>query len=153
MTFFREAFWTPERIGELKTRLVNGESFSLIASEMGAKSRNAVAGIVNRLGLSESRPAKLPKPPKPPRLPNGWRVHQPMLPAEPSSAFRCSLLELGPMTCHYPIGDPGDEDFRFCGSPAAKFPGPYCAHHGKLCHRPARERDHSELVAIADKAA
>src|SRR5690606_40678326 len=43
-------------------------------------------------------------------------------------AKRVGLLELTERVCKWPIGDPNDEDFAFCG--LAAVPGqPYCPHH------------------------
>ena len=43
------------------------------------------------------------------------------------------LMELKPDHCRWPIGHPGDADFRFCGlkSPAGQ---PYCAGHAAKAH-------------------
>jgi hypothetical protein len=49
------------------------------------------------------------------------------------------LCALTPETCHWPLGDPRDRDFRFCGAPAIE--PPYCAHHRALAYlapRPGR---------------
>src|SRR5580692_10782283 len=36
---------------------------------------------------------------------------------EPDPKFRCSLMQLDSSTCRYPIGDPTEPDFPFCGAP------------------------------------
>jgi hypothetical protein len=36
---------------------------------------------------------------------------------EPDPKFRCSLMQLDSSTCRYPIGDPTEPDFQFCGAP------------------------------------
>jgi GcrA cell cycle regulator len=49
----------------------------------------------------------------------------------------CGLLELSAATCRWPIGDPGDADFAFCG--AAPFKDyPYCMGHCLIAYRPDR---------------
>ena len=45
------------------------------------------------------------------------------MPMPPAPKERAS----GP-SCNWPIGDPGDADFRFCGQPASSGK-PYCAEH------------------------
>jgi GcrA cell cycle regulator len=54
-------------------------------------------------------------------------------------ARRISLLELTERTCKWPIGDPTDEDFAFCG--LACVPGkPYCQHHVAVAFQPMSSR-------------
>jgi GcrA cell cycle regulator len=45
-----------------------------------------------------------------------------------------STLDLNERMCRWPIGHPGDNDFRFCG--AQRIPGrPYCLDHCALAYR------------------
>jgi GcrA cell cycle regulator len=54
-------------------------------------------------------------------------------------ARRITLLELTERTCKWPIGDPTDEDFAFCG--LACVPGkPYCQHHVAVAFQPMSSR-------------
>lgn len=54
-------------------------------------------------------------------------------------ARRVDLLELTERTCKWPIGDPNDEDFAFCG--LAAVPGkPYCPHHVAVAFQPMSSR-------------
>lgn len=54
-------------------------------------------------------------------------------------ARRVTLLELSERTCKWPIGDPTDEDFAFCGLPSV--PGkPYCPHHVAVAFQPMSSR-------------
>ena len=54
-------------------------------------------------------------------------------------ARRISLLELTERTCKWPIGDPTEEDFAFCG--LACVPGkPYCQHHVAVAFQPMSSR-------------
>lgn len=70
-------------------------------------------------------------------------VHQPVLrPAKevviPLSE-RVTIMELREQMCRWPLGDPGREDFRFCGG--RNVPGiPYCGHHAQLAYQPTMER-------------
>jgi len=49
----------------------------------------------------------------------------------------CKLEELDDTTCRFPIGDPGEAGFHFCGElPLAG--APYCAHHAGIAYRFAR---------------
>ncbi len=54
-------------------------------------------------------------------------------------ARHLTLLELTERTCKWPIGDPTDEDFSFCGLPAV--PGkPYCQNHVSVAFQPMSTR-------------
>jgi GcrA cell cycle regulator len=47
----------------------------------------------------------------------------------------CSLMDLGATTCRWPVGEPDQENFAFCG--AAPFPRyPYCLAHCLIAYRP-----------------
>jgi hypothetical protein len=39
--------------------------------------------------------------------------------------------------CKWPLGDPGEKDFRFCGDPA-RSGGVYCVEHDAAAHAPTR---------------
>lgn len=48
---------------------------------------------------------------------------------------RKSLMDLEPNDCRWPIGDPQEKDFGFCGKP--KLPGTsYCSHHASRAFVP-----------------
>jgi GcrA cell cycle regulator len=47
----------------------------------------------------------------------------------------CGLLELSDGTCRWPVGDPGEADFLFCGAAPFK-PYPYCVGHCLIAYRP-----------------
>ena len=54
-------------------------------------------------------------------------------------AKRIDLLELTERTCKWPIGDPTDDDFAFCGLSAV--PGkPYCEYHVAVAFQPMSSR-------------
>ncbi|WP_310620994.1 GcrA family cell cycle regulator [Flexibacterium corallicola] len=52
---------------------------------------------------------------------------------------RATILSLNERTCKWPIGDPGGEDFHFCGR-QSDGSTPYCAHHRRVAYQPVSER-------------
>ena len=72
------------------------------------------------------RPAALPEP-KPVRL------------VDLSRGGRVTILHLSEKTCKWPIGDPGAEDFCFCGH-GPRDGSPYCEYHARLAYQPMQDR-------------
>lgn len=143
--------WTDDRVAMLRELWTKGLSASQIAVQLGGVSRNAVIGKAHRLGL-ESRPSpirgggggsrsrrnraisraiearalrgtmadeEIGGEPVVPR--NGEKITERPLapPARPISDVK---------DCLWPIGDPGEASFGFCGEETS--PGrPYCATH------------------------
>ena len=156
--------WTDERVELLKKLWADGLSASQIAGELGGITRNAVIGKVHRLGLSgraKAPSSSVPRQRKP-RAPSMFRASRPMMrgntalahmPAydyEPESepepieniipiGQRCTLLELDQEKCHWPIGDPGQPDFFFCGGKTTTGT-PYCGYHGRVAYQPPAAR-------------
>ncbi|MCR9236595.1 MAG: GcrA family cell cycle regulator [Alphaproteobacteria bacterium] len=52
---------------------------------------------------------------------------------------RASILTITEQTCKWPIGDPGGNDFHFCGHDS-KEGAPYCNYHCKVAYQPASDR-------------
>ena len=55
---------------------------------------------------------------------------------------RLALTELTERTCKWPIGDPLQEDFHFCGNDSGEST-PYCTYHARLAFQPSAERRRS----------
>ncbi|MGD1933930.1 MAG: GcrA family cell cycle regulator [Candidatus Phaeomarinobacter sp.] len=152
--------WTDERVEQLKQMWIDGLSASQSAARLGGVTRNAVIGKVHRLGLSgRGAPTRVtrrrPAAPRAPRSTTASSVPKreaaskkaAIAPApEPEELevisdpdAQANLLELNEQTCKWPIGDPGDENFHFCGQRSA--PGlPYCAAHAKMAYQPLPSR-------------
>jgi GcrA cell cycle regulator len=114
--------WTEERTELLRGLWLQGLTASQIAARMGAITRNAVIGKAHRMGLS-SRPSPIKQAVTPPPL-----VAKPQPPAKPP------VLAGGGRACSWPVGDPKESDFHFCG--AAVEPGrPYCAEHCAVAYQ------------------
>ena len=54
-------------------------------------------------------------------------------------ARKLDLLSLTERTCKWPIGDPTEESFHFCGLPSAAGK-PYCEHHVAVAFQPMSTR-------------
>jgi GcrA cell cycle regulator len=52
---------------------------------------------------------------------------------------RLSLVELSERTCKWPVGDPLQEGFHFCGNDSGDA-SPYCGYHAKMAFQPSSER-------------
>jgi len=52
---------------------------------------------------------------------------------------RLTLVELSERTCKWPVGDPLQDDFHFCGNDSGDA-SPYCGYHAKLAFQPSSER-------------
>lgn len=147
------AEWTDERTETCKRLWAQGLSCSQIAGQLGGVSRNGVIGKIHRLGLSgriktmSSRPRAARKPRRVINLEkimtirNGGaklvpiqileELEAPIIPP----AQRRSILQLTEQTCHFPIGDPRDADFFFCGG-VSICDLPYCGFHASLAYQP-----------------
>ncbi len=146
--------WTDERVATLRKLWAEGLSASQIAKQLGGVTRNAVIGKVHRLGLAgratPSRPAKRPvrtaRPrvigPMAPRLRPTSTMPTVVIPdLEPlklDDGRAASVLTLSDNMCKYPIGDPTDPAFAFCGRGSAN--GPYCSDHARLAYQPSQAK-------------
>jgi GcrA cell cycle regulator len=60
---------------------------------------------------------------------------------------RKTVTTLEPRDCRWPIGDPRQEDFHFCGEP--QVPGQsYCSEHLRLAFQPPRPRQHQTVPGM-----
>jgi len=114
--------WSEERVEMLKSLWSKGRTASQIAEELGDVTRNAVIGKVHRLGL-KSRPSPIH------RERERKRGFAPAPNAVDVRSRRVSERE-----CHWPIGNPREPGFHFCGAPA-EADRPYCAAHCAVAYR------------------
>lgn len=160
--------WTEERVELLKKLWTDGLSASQIAGRLGGVTRNAVIGKVHRLGLSgrattsriRSVRPRARVVPFPSRSINvQYRSHgnvalkalflpalNPQQAIEPHIeeldvplAERVDLLSLKECMCRWPLGDPQDEAFRFCGRKTSEG-ATYCEHHARIAYQPLQRR-------------
>ncbi|MBF0095505.1 MAG: global cell cycle regulator GcrA-like protein [Alphaproteobacteria bacterium] len=107
--------WTDERIAEL-VRLWNE---GLTTGEIGRQldvSKNAVVGKAHRLGLT-GRPSP---------------IRRAKAEKKEDTKIR-SVVDLSALTCRWPIGDPRDANFHFCGKRVAAGK-PYCPDHASIAY-------------------
>lgn len=163
--------WTAERVEKLKQLWKEGLSGARIAAAIGCDSRSAVIGKVHRLGLSgritTSRKAMSERQSQNRRVQNRATRVQTVaallqsapLPIPPASdVATVSFADLEDHHCRWPVGDPRQAGFGFCGCP--KVSGlPYCEGHAKRAfqapdpHRPnhnvAERRTPRQQVLVA----
>lgn len=146
--------WTEERVALLRKLWAEGLSASQIAKQLTGVTRNAVIGKVHRLGLAgratPSRPAKRPVRASRPRVigPSAPRLRMPSLtpsvvipdlePMKLEDGRAATVLTLNESMCKFPIGDPTDATFAFCGR--ASSCGPYCQDHARLAYQPSQAK-------------
>jgi GcrA cell cycle regulator len=80
----------------------------------------------------QPRPVALPEP-KPMRIVN---IDQ---------GGRVTILHLSEKTCKWPIGDPGSEEFCFCGH-GPRDGSPYCEYHARLAYQPLQDRRNRKMA-------
>lgn len=136
-------FWDDERTNEAAKLWSEGRSAEQIARQIGAASRNAVIGRLHRLGLNGPKPNLEPRN----RPPRSFKVAAPKPVSAAKTVFkpraeplpvaqeleiplaeRKTIDTLENHHCRWPIGDPLEADFHYCGK--NKIPGKsYCEHH------------------------
>lgn len=143
--------WTDERVDQLKNLWGEGKTAAEIAKLLGGVTRNAVIGKAHRLKLSgrvspiQANPrveATLNRPSNDQRATKiVARERSPVVAPTPVSMREelipikgIALTELREGTCRWPIGDPKQEGFKFCG--CSSTPGmSYCDHHTRLAYQ------------------
>jgi GcrA cell cycle regulator len=149
--------WTDERVTLLKRLWVEGKTAAEIAKLIGGGvTRNAVIGKAHRLKLSGrispiqennradgathqravSTPRKVQKQAVV-RVSNREIIAPVQLPkVEENYCFGegFSLVDLKERMCRWPIGDPQEPGFKFCGGPSVEGV-PYCNHHARLAYQ------------------
>jgi len=145
--------WTEERIALLQKLWGQGYSASQIANQLqGGLTRNAVIGKIHRLGkrpegarprATRAAAVAVVHPGRRPAAVEGHRAapqphQQPEWTARP---FRrvdepglATSTTLEAHMCRWPIGDPDEKGFSFCGR-ASEGGRPYCQGHARLAYK------------------
>lgn len=106
--------WTEDKIKKLKKMWQVGKPTAEIAKTLGM-SKNSIIGKVHRLNL-KVRPSPI-------------KVEKIKVKKTPQKVIeKVGLMDLKLNTCRWPIGDPKDEDFCFCGKQTVTGK-PYCQLH------------------------
>lgn len=156
------SFWTDEKVEALLALNAKNKSASQIGDLIGT-SRNAVIGKLHRLGMAyaasdkaiQGRRMRMRPKAKPTFVANNNAPARkatafdfgraPSIPVDPYVPTdeeldipvheRKALVDLEPNDCRWPIGDPQEKGFGFCGK--HKEPGtPYCEHHARKAFVP-----------------
>ena len=173
--------WTLERVDRLKQLWADGLSASDIARSMGCFShcddggRHAVIGKVHRLGLASRVTTTRPKIHGTPRAKRKYTKprNKPFSYAKPRSKLsdlfqaepyvppaeelvipvneRKTVDTLTETSCRWPIGDPQQPEFHFCGR--KKIHGlPYCEVHARRAYQPPQPRRPAPAVPVPAEA-
>jgi GcrA cell cycle regulator len=164
--------WNDERVELLKKLWSDGLSASQIAGRLGGVTRNAVIGKVHRLGLSGRATTSRMKSHRPrARSQAAKRLMKPRFTALGNPALRQlylgdsepytpsleelvipvkerrSIQTLEERDCRWPIGDPQQTDFHFCGR--KKLIGlPYCEFHARRAFQPPQPRRRDREIPV-----
>jgi GcrA cell cycle regulator len=165
--------WTEERVALLKKLWQDGLSASQIAGELGSVTRNAVIGKVHRLGMSgRGQPTSTIKRQRRAAAPSSsmrrlrsttssigglalqteYEIveqshYRPRRDVVVPIAKRLSIEKLTEQTCKWPIGDPGHDDFHFCGHDSLDGV-PYCEYHAGVAYQTPDPRRRVKRAAI-----
>ena len=140
--------WTDEQVEELKRLWDKGLTTGEIGKALGV-SKNAVVGKAHRLGLN-SRPSPIRRGDEDKAISTEALTQS--TPSDKKKAIKgtaakktaekeknklFTVNDLTSSSCRWPIGDPKDEDFHFCGKEALPDK-PYCAEHAAIAYVSAK---------------
>lgn len=138
--------WTDERVEQLKSLWTEGLSASQIARVLGGVTRNAVIGKVHRLGLAgRAGPTRSERPRHTTTHKAVTRTATPapeVVEEDPitlDDGNFATVLTINDRMCRWPIGDPSEHEFHFCGR-NPKSGSPYCEAHARKAYQPQMPR-------------
>lgn len=151
--------WTNEQRELLKVLWPTSASAVEIGQQCGGKSKGQVIGLANRMKLGSKKPsptvrmeakANVRMPPL--RLVVMEPAHEPE-PETPKIVFvpdnPVTFENLDRNMCRWPIGDPVEESFRYCGCPSAGRP--FCGEHEKVAYGERRTRSGRDLPPLRER--
>lgn len=134
--------WSQEHSDTAKKMYLAGKSYVEVGLAIG-KTKGQVAGRLRRMNVLKTRfvvkpVVVLPKATVPNRLikvagnpPKVKRVRLRVIESQTAVTF----AELEKHMCRWPLGDPKQSDFRFCGCNRVSDRTPYCSEHSILAGR------------------
>lgn len=144
--------WTDERVALLKRLWGEGKTAAEIAKLIGGVTRNAVIGKAHRLKLSGrvspiqengSKASPVSRAPRKTTEPRTRKVTtrdiiapiaMPKIEADICIGAGVQLVDLKESMCRWPVGDPKEEGFKFCGAKSAEGMT-YCDHHCRAAYQ------------------
>lgn len=132
--------WTDDQVKLLREMWARGHNGNEIAADLGPDfTRGMVASKAHYLGLPlrgwNSLAQSLAARKLSPKSKNSATIPVCPHPGENRSDVPgVRLVDLTATSCRWPIGDPKDAAFRFCGKDADRQP--YCTQHAKVAYQP-----------------
>ena len=143
--------WNEEKIGKLKELWGKGSTASQIAEIIGGLSRNAVIGKAHRLNLSSKIKARSSASSQ--GYQNNLEEHSSKQKQGRKSRFQSLVIEkdfepenpkkledLDENSCKWPIGNPEEQSFYFCGRSSLKDFS-YCKLHLIYAYQPKTRKE------------
>lgn len=153
-----KGLWCEDTLAQLRELWEAGYKTIDIAAALGPRfTRNMVIGKAWRLRLTPRqsgfptrtekaspvpRPPRPPppRPPKPPPPPPSPALVPPAAPPRPEPHMRrLQLVQLNHRSCRWPLGDPQQAGFSFCGADAPNHV--YCPFHLRLAFARPRQQE------------
>lgn len=139
--------WTDEQVEELKRLWDKGLTTGEIGKVLGV-SKNAVVGKAHRLGLNgrpspirrgEDETVATTEKTDTTKKKKNASVKAPIAKKAPEKEKEklFTVNDLTSTSCRWPIGDPKDENFHFCGKETLPDK-PYCAEHAAIAYVSAK---------------
>lgn len=98
-------------------------------------------GVQGNAALAMSH-APAPRPTPAPRV-----MPVEVIESAPLTCERVTIMELKENMCRWPLGDPSQPEFRFCGGRST--PGAaYCPHHSQIAYQPVNDRRRDRRISV-----
>jgi GcrA cell cycle regulator len=122
--------WSAAEIAQVVAALATRDT-EVVAAELGVTAKS-LRGLMLRRGISIRR---IRKPPAAERALGGCLARRSA--DAPAAIYgAAALAELPDRCCSWPIGDPSQADFEFCGAPRFSVLSSYCAAHHARAYEP-----------------
>ena len=129
-------------IGKVHRLGLSGRAKPSSPARKAAARKTAASSASRARAASKSKPksVRAPSVPRAPRVVVKAPVPPPPLEAKPmSNGEFATIMTITEHMCKWPIGDPGADNFRFCGRKTDPEE-PYCLAHSRVAYQPSRRR-------------